>query len=405
MAGLLDFLNTEEGRLGLGLLAAGGPTSRPMGFGERIQSAFAGVDDYKQNQTRAKHQQLQYDQGLLSFDKAKRESLLEQQLADAAKSAYRSPEMARTANGLNMGPQLDGSALPHVQPGFDQSQFLSKAWGIDPMKAMELEQKLAKDNTPLTVAPGASLVDRRTMKPVFTAPKELDLPSAVREYQFAASQGYKGSFEQWSNTQNASKAPKVAVDLRDPTAVAKVGLDIQDRVRNAFKGDNVIASQYRAMQAAATDPSPQGDTALLYSFFKVLDPESTVREGEVQMVNANRSIPDRFKAYAQRLAGGGSLLPEERHDLLKQASRQVQGRMPRAAQDLKAYRENASKLSLDPDTYAPDPYAGLDFGDKKGRAAFDKMPAANSTNKGKTLRDTQSGKSFVSNGMSWVEQK
>jgi hypothetical protein len=52
MAGLLDFLNTDEGRLGLGLLSAGGYSPTPMSAGQRIQSAFAGQDAYKQQQMR-----------------------------------------------------------------------------------------------------------------------------------------------------------------------------------------------------------------------------------------------------------------------------------------------------------------------------------------------------------------
>lgn len=48
--GLLDFLNTEEGRLGLGLLAASGPRADNMGAGGRIQEAFQGQDAYRARQ-------------------------------------------------------------------------------------------------------------------------------------------------------------------------------------------------------------------------------------------------------------------------------------------------------------------------------------------------------------------
>jgi len=37
--------------------------------------------------------------------------------------------------------------------------------------------------------------------------------------------------------------------------------------------------------------------------------------------------------------------------------------------------------------------------------AFDAMPPANPSNKGKSLTDTQTGKKYVSNGFTWVEQK
>jgi len=48
-----------------------------------------------------------------------------------------------------------------------------------------------------------------------TAPKEGALPSAVQEYQFAVSQGYKGSFNQWKESQ---KSPGVTVNYGAPVA-------------------------------------------------------------------------------------------------------------------------------------------------------------------------------------------
>lgn len=52
--GLLDALNSDDARLGLGLLAAGGYSPTPMSFGQRVQSAFQGQDAYKQNQQKSK---------------------------------------------------------------------------------------------------------------------------------------------------------------------------------------------------------------------------------------------------------------------------------------------------------------------------------------------------------------
>lgn len=189
-------------------------------------------------------------------------------------------------------------------------------------------------------------------------------PGAVQEYQFAQSQGYQGTFEQFKREMASAGAPKVAVNTGDPTALAKAGLELQDKVRSAFKADEVIAGQFGVMQNAVKNPSAQGDTALLYSFFKVLDPESTVREGELNLVMESRSIPDKLKGYAQRLATGQTLTPAERQDLLNQAGRQVQARIERAEKERKAYTENARRLTLDPDIYVPDPYAVFKGGAK-----------------------------------------
>ena len=192
--------------------------------------------------------------------------------------------------------------------------------------------------------------------------KAPDLPSEVRAYQFAQDQGYSGSFQDWVMSQKRASAPSVAVNMSDPTAVAKAAMDFQKQYRDATKPSYSRATAYNAMLEASRNPSPKSDLTMVYSFIKALDPESVVREGEIDLVNANRAIPDRIKGYANRLATGESLLPHERKDLLEQARTLSFTDYTRSRKDVQAYRENAQRLGLDPELYAPDPYTGVDFG-------------------------------------------
>jgi hypothetical protein len=277
-------------------------------------------------------------------------------LMGAARDAFRTPEQAAA---MSVGPTMDGGTVQY-KPGFDNRMFIDRVRMVNPLMAQEMESKLKKD--PIKVGAGDSILDPDTLQPLYSAPaKAAEQPSAVREYEYAKQGGFQGSFEDWVTKGKQASAPRVSVDLRDPTAVARTGMEIQDKVRAAFKPHYTVADQYNAMLTAVKNPSPQGDTALLYSFFKVLDPDSTVREGELDLVMSNRSLPDRVKGYAQKLAGGGSLMPHERQDLLTQGKAQVQARMPRARKDLQAYRENVQRMQLDPELYAPDPYSGLRF--------------------------------------------
>lgn len=54
MAGLLDFLSTDDAQLGLGLLAAGGPSTTPMDFGQRIAAGVAQAQAAKDGRLRNK---------------------------------------------------------------------------------------------------------------------------------------------------------------------------------------------------------------------------------------------------------------------------------------------------------------------------------------------------------------
>jgi len=47
MAGLLDILDSDQGRLGIGLLAAAGPSATPMGLGQRLAQGIGYVQDRK----------------------------------------------------------------------------------------------------------------------------------------------------------------------------------------------------------------------------------------------------------------------------------------------------------------------------------------------------------------------
>lgn len=120
-------------------------------------------------------------------------------------------------------------------------------------------QSLQKDETPISVAAGGSLVDRRTMKPMFTAPKEQSLPSAIQEYQFAQGQGYRGTFEQWDRDRKRAGATNVSVGVNTDKSyfgnvaegLAKVDVGAIDAGRSA---PDRIASSRRVREVLATNP-------------------------------------------------------------------------------------------------------------------------------------------------------
>jgi hypothetical protein len=228
-----------QGNLGGGLLGA--------------SSAFA---QQKAQALKQQMAQMQMEQHRMQMEDAQRARQQEQQVQQAAQAAWMSPERA---SQMNMGPMADGS-MPNHQPGFDQKRFINSLYPIAPMKAMEWEQKLAKDDSPLTVAPGASLVDRKTMRPVFTAPASDSVPSAVKEYQFAKNEGYQGTFEQWDrerkkagasvtsvrveNKMGDSLAKEIGPILNDSSAAATGAanqIDAANRIVKAIDSNNVFA--------------------------------------------------------------------------------------------------------------------------------------------------------------------
>lgn len=89
----------------------------------------------------------------------------------------------------------------------------------DPMRAMELERarlelEAMRNPQAAPIEVGGVLLDGRTYQPIFDSrqQKEPDLPSEVRQYEYARGQGYQGSFADWQLDQR--RAGATTVDAR-----------------------------------------------------------------------------------------------------------------------------------------------------------------------------------------------
>lgn len=78
---------------------------------------------------------------------------------------------------------------------------------------------------------------------------------------------------------------------------------------------------YHRMVASAKSPSPAGDLALIFNYMKVLDPGSTVREGEAAAVQNAAGVPDILRTmYNMALRNGERLDPQQRADIVAQST-------------------------------------------------------------------------------------
>ena len=200
--------------------------------------------------------------------------------------------------------------------------------------ALDLQQAMSGKTQAL--AEGATLVRENPLtgkiETVATgAPKREPVPSAIAEYKFAQEQGFKGTFQDFELAKRAAGAPKVAVDLKDPTAVAKAQSDIVKDWRSVVKdtGAMEVADRFKAAKSAVIEGNAgnkAADGALIYAIGKIYDPSGAVQEGDKKTILGNRSIPQSVKAYAQRVLNGQDLLPEERAGLLAVASKVVEAK-------------------------------------------------------------------------------
>ena len=196
----------------------------------------------------------------------------------------------------------------------------------------QVRYEIGADGKPMSVATGA--------------PKREPVPSAIAEYKFAQDQGYKGSFQDFEIAKRTAGAPKLAVDLKDPTAIAKAQSDVLKDWRSVVKdvGAMEVADRFKAAKAAVAEANAgnkTADGALIYAIGKIYDPSGAVQEGDKATILGNRSIPQSIKAYAERALSGQSLLPEERAGLLSVATKLVESK----ARNLEAQKAPYTSIS------------------------------------------------------------
>jgi hypothetical protein len=91
----------------------------------------------------------------------------------------------------------------------------------------------------------------------------------------------------------------------------------------ALEGDfREVDTSFKRLQSVAAKPSPAGDLALIFNYMKMLDPRSTVREGEFQSAAAAKPLLERLGVGFEPIKmvwEGKSLTPEQRQDFINQA--------------------------------------------------------------------------------------
>ncbi len=99
---------------------------------------------------------------------------------------------------------------------------------------------------------------------------------------------------------------------------------------------------------SAKDPSAAGDLALIFNYMKVLDPGSTVREGEFANAQNSGSVDNRTRALYNQVTKGERLSPAMRKDFVNRADRLFKGQKAQYDKSSTQYKKLAKAYNLDP---------------------------------------------------------
>lgn len=104
--------------------------------------------------------------------------------------------------------------------------------------------------------------------------------------------------------------------LKNETEFFKRTNETRNQIRKADPDFIKSEDAYTRVKASAKDPSAAGDLALIFNFMKVLDPGSTVREGEFANAQNAGGLDAKVTGLYNQVMNGKRLTPEQRSDFV-----------------------------------------------------------------------------------------
>lgn len=229
--------------------------------------------------------------------------------------------------------------------------------GINPMQGASANQRQEFINqggaTGLTGALGDAMLNR--------VQSERDFQKKQREQSFNQAKR-KNDIEQLRlmNEMQKGKGEKFK-----PIAEIRKEINQNPTARNF----NTIDTSYRKIQDIAKNPSAAGDLSLVYNYMKMLDPTSTVMQGEYASAENARGIDSSIIGLYNKVKDGQFLTPSQRQDFLTQAGRLAMAQAKNYKKFLEPYEKQIAAQQLPREQVLP----GYDF------SMYSQMPETSPT--------------------------
>lgn len=175
----------------------------------------------------------------------------------------------------------------------------------------------------------------------------------------------------------------IASVAKDPTPEKDSGFKNAKDLRQEFIGQSKdfkqISDSFGRIQAAGKNPSAAGDLALIFNYMKMLDPGSTVREGEFSTAQNSAGIPERVRAMYNNVTSGERLTENTRSDFLGRANSLYDSQEQGQQQIEGVYKGLSERAQLDPKNVLVDYRVKRDTGSPPPINPLTKQPGVPST--------------------------
>lgn len=149
------------------------------------------------------------------------------------------------------------------------------------------------------------------------------------------------------------QANQVKKDADEEKKRLEKNFDQETKLRDKFlaqsKDFKDISDAFGRITASAQDPSPAGDLALIFNYMKILDPGSTVREGEFANAENSQGVPGRVRSLYNKVVNGQRLNPGARADFVGRAHQLFQAQESGQAKIESEFSRIAEQSGLNPE--------------------------------------------------------
>lgn len=157
---------------------------------------------------------------------------------------------------------------------------------------------------------------------------------------------------------------KNAAELKQAEAKAKIekgskGFEKESTLRKeitglpVYKATSEVSNAYSRMLESQKNPSAASDMTLIYQYMKMVDPGSTVREGEFANAQNAAGVPEQIRNMFNKMQTGERLSEDQRVNFLNQAKSLYKGQMNQFNQAIEPYKGIVENEGLDYSRIAP----------------------------------------------------
>lgn len=148
--------------------------------------------------------------------------------------------------------------------------------------------------------------------------------------------------------------PDVKAKPEKPEDLNKIKRDQTKNLQGLFtnnaivKDFNMASTQFSKLTSSAKQESAAGDMSMIFTYMKILDPTSVVREGEQATAASAGGVPDRVWNAYNKAVSGEKLTPTQREDFVSTASKLYNSNIKQFDAFKGSFGSSINEFGLDP---------------------------------------------------------